>query len=257
MTMFGMIPPTMLGGFNEPPTLYSILESIVNYGTDDKKRIKDLAKYGRTKIFDFSYPLTSKINKEDFECMILNHFLMRRIGFDVFLPFQIALNVKLNEIMPYYNKMFEMLDGWEIFKDGEEMSRTLTENREKETTTNTTSENTTNTQTSSLTNGENIEDKRSSDTPQNALSDVQAGTYVDNYEYNHDYSESEDESSSEASSNTNAQSSENGTENNSITEIIKRSPAEKMRLYTEFIENKNHIYRMIFKELEPLFYGLV
>ena len=92
MPMFMPMIPT----WNEkPPTLYSILESIVNYGTDDKTKIKDLAKSGRETIFNFTYPLSNKVTKEDFECMILNHFIMRRIGFETVTAFRIQLNVKL------------------------------------------------------------------------------------------------------------------------------------------------------------------
>ena len=115
--------PPLPTNCDKPPTVYSILESIVNYGKEDKTKIKDLAKVGRFKIFDFDYPLSDKISKEDFEIMILNHYLQRRIGFDTVTAFKIQLDVKLNEIMPLYNKMFDSIDGWNIFNDGEKISR--------------------------------------------------------------------------------------------------------------------------------------
>lgn len=62
-----------------PPTLYAILNSIVNYGKEEKTKIEDLAKESRTQVFTFNYPLSEKVNKEDFETLILNRFLMRRI----------------------------------------------------------------------------------------------------------------------------------------------------------------------------------
>ena len=68
--------------YNIPPTLYSILNSIVNFENEDPVKIKDLARYGRSKIFDFDYPLSQYANKEEFECMILNHYIMRRIGYE-------------------------------------------------------------------------------------------------------------------------------------------------------------------------------
>ena len=110
--------PFIPSNCEKPPTIYTILESIVNYGKDEKTKIKDLAKEGRTTIFDFDYPLTNKISKQDFECMILNHFLMRRIGFETVTAFKIQLNVKINEIMPVYNKMFDAISNWDIFKIG-------------------------------------------------------------------------------------------------------------------------------------------
>ena len=107
---FGMMWPNILklrNDYPEPPTIYSILNSYVNFSKETPEKIKNLAKTGRAVIFDFDYPLTSNIDKESFECMILNHFLMRRIGYETFTAFNIALNVKLNEIMPTYNIMYE------------------------------------------------------------------------------------------------------------------------------------------------------
>ena len=63
----------------KPPTIYTILESIVNYGKQEKTKIRDMAKIGRTTIFNFDYPLTDNISKEKFETIILNHFLMSHL----------------------------------------------------------------------------------------------------------------------------------------------------------------------------------
>ena len=75
-----MFYPFLPPNCNKPPTIYSILESIVNSNVDlnepaPEVKIKDLAKAGRQTIFNFDYPLTSNITKEKFETMILNHFL--------------------------------------------------------------------------------------------------------------------------------------------------------------------------------------
>ena len=53
---------------------------------------------------------------------------MRRIGQETLRAFQLTLSNKLNEIMPYYNKLFDMLEGWDIFSDGEEVTRTSENN---------------------------------------------------------------------------------------------------------------------------------
>ena len=84
---FFMLYPFLPPNNNLPPTIYTILESIVNPDVDlnepaPEVKIKDLAKAGRQTIFNFDYPLTKNITKEKFETMILNHFLMRRIGFE-------------------------------------------------------------------------------------------------------------------------------------------------------------------------------
>ena len=214
-----MVFPPAPADYNLPPTIYSLLNSIVNFNTEDKKKIKELAKYGRTTIFDFDYPLSTSINQEDFECMILNHFLMRRIGYDTLTAFKIALDVKLNEIMPMYNKMFDALNGWNIMIDGETTSRVINDSATNSTATHNTS------------------DRRYSDTPQDRLQDIQTGTYMTDYNYDQD----------------------NGTVNSSSSastaETVTKTPSDKVETYTKFKELKG-IYTMIFKDLDSLFYQL-
>lgn len=240
-----------------PPTLYSILESIVNYGKDEKTKIKDLAKAGRTTIFDFDYTLTNNISKEDFECMILNHFLMRRIGFETVTAFRIQLNVKINEIMPIYNKMFDAIENWNILNDGEITTKTGTDNRTSNNTTNTTNTTTNELTNHSTTNDNNISDRRNSELPQNQLSELRDGNYVTNYNYDTNNTTVEDNSTSNGSSNSTNNTTNNTTDNNSYNETITRTPSDKIAIYKEFQENIKSIYGMIFKDLECLFYQLV
>lgn len=249
--------PFIPANCEKPPTMYSILESIVNYGKDDKTKIKDLAKVGRTTIFNFDYPLTSNINKEDFETMILNHFLMRRIGFDTVTAFQIQLNVKLNEIMPIYNKMFDALENWDILNDGEITEKIGTDNRTIDNTSNT-KNNTSNTlNNNSNTTTEEISDRRNSELPQNQLSSLRDGSYVTNYNYDQNNANSRDSSNSNGSSNSNTDNTSNTKDNNIYNETIKRSPSDKIAIYKEFQENIKSIYGMIFKDIDCLFYQLI
>lgn len=232
--MFPMFPfiifPPAPDDYNLPPTLYSIMNSIVNYDKeeDDQTKIKDLAAAARSEIFDFNYTLTNKISKEDFECMILNHFIMRRIGYDTMTAFKIALNVKLNSIMPMYNKMFEMLDGWDLFNDGEVVTRTTTD--------------TGNNSLNNTTTSNNTSDRRYSDAPQNRLGDVRDGSYVSDYNYDTD--------------NGTVTSNSTGSDSRATNETIERTPSDKITIYKEFMESKTSIYEMIFKDLDVLFYGL-
>ena len=127
--LFPMFPmfPMMIGASNDlisnnmkPVRLYRLMQSIVNFDRDIPVSTYDLSKYARIKIFDFDYPLSQNIEKETFETNILNHFINRRIGFQTPTAFKIALNSKLNEIMPMYNNMFDMVSNWGIFKNGDE-----------------------------------------------------------------------------------------------------------------------------------------
>lgn len=239
-----MFFPVLPLNCSKPPTLYSILNSIVNGEKDeeDYTKIKNLAKEGRSIIFNFYYPLTNNITKEKFETMILNKFLTRRINFDTLYIFRMKLDVKLNEIMPRYNKLFDSLENWDIFNDGEvvtetgrdtktsnQTGKTTNESRQTENTTNessqtgnTTNETTQNTssensiETSSETSASSTNDRRYSDTPQDQLTNVQNGTYLTDYTYDQNSSSGEDSSNSSGTS-----SSENSTnsEENKIQNI--------------------------------------
>ena len=227
--VYPFIRPPAFPDYNLPPTLYRLLNSLVNYDEEEQTKIKNLAAAGREDIFDFEYPLSTNVDKEDFEVMILNHFLMRRIGYDTLNAFKIALNVKMNEIMPMYNKMFDMLENWNIFNDGESVTRTVTDAGSNSLNNTTTSQ--------------NISDRRYSDTPQNQLSNVRDGKYITDYNYDTD--------------NGSVSSLSSGTDSRNTSETIIRTPSDKMKLYKEFIENKKSIMTMIFEDLDVLFYGLV
>lgn len=224
-----------------PPTLYSLLQSIVNYGKDEQTKIKDLAKAGRTKIFDFDYPLSNKITKEDFECMILNHFIMRRIGFDTLTAFKIQLDVKLNEIMPMYNKLIDLLYEENAF--GEITKKTGKDNRVVQNATTNEMDN------SSNTSHENISDRRGSDTPQSHLENVRDGSYTTEYHYDKDNSKNTDTSKSNGKSNSNTK------DDNVYEETTSR--INLFEVYAKLNEEIKNIYTMIFKDLDCLFYQLV
>lgn len=249
-----MFYPFLPPNCNLPPTIYTILESIVNPNVDlnepaPEVKIKDLAKEGRTTIFNFDYPLSQYLDKEKFETMILNHYLQRRIGFETVTAFRIQLGVKLNEIMPLYNKMFNALENWEIFNDGEVTTRTGTDN--------TTSQNTNNTsntlENTSITSTEDVSDRRNSELPQNQLEDLRNGSYVTNYSYDTNTNTGNDNSHSEGTS----QATNQGTDNKTYNETVTRTPSDKIAILKEMQENIKSIYSLIFKDLDCLFYSLV
>ena len=204
----------------KPPTLYAIMNSIANYDAESKTKIRNLAKATHEKIFDFDYPLSSKVNKEDFECQILNHFIMRRIGQETFTAFQIFLENKLNEILPYYNIMFDSLADYNLFNDGEVITRNRTDNG-----------------TSSLDSTNEIKTKFA-DYPMNQLNDIDNGKYVTNQ------------------TTQNGTNGSNGTSSNIMSERETHSGLDKMDLYQKYLQTRNSIMTMIYKDLDILFYGL-
>ena len=204
-----------------PPTIQNLLESMVNYENPEPVKIRNLAKACHDKIFDFDYPLSDKVNKDDFEVQILNHFLLRRIGFETFTAFQIYLENKLNEIMPYYNILFDSLSNFNLFNDGEKITRTQAE------------------QTTSTGTGSSESDRRFSEFPQNRLDDLKNGSYVTTQNYDKNNSTS------------------SGSGNRNLIEETNRSPVDKMYLYEEYLKTeKMKIMTLIYKDLESLFYQL-
>ena len=215
--------------FFRPPLLYDLMNSMTNFGAETQTAIKDLARASTSQIFNFTYPLSTNVNKEDFETMILNHFIDRRIGFETYTLFHIKLETKMNEIMPYYNKIFDSFDDWNLFTDGGNVTKNSTDNRS------------TTTQQSSTTQG--ISDRRHSNMPQNNLTEIQNGQYLTDYSY-------------DAVSGTDASSS-NGTDSNAYHEETSTDVSNKIEVYEKFLENRNKTMTMIFDELESLFYGLL
>ena len=203
-----------------PPLLADIMKAMVNYNNPTPKKYKDLATECHEQIFDFNYPLSAKINKDDFEVQILNHFMLRRIGFDTFNAFQIYLENKLNEIMPYYNILFDSLDNFNLFNDGEKIVRTEVEDSE------------------SSSEGNNESDRRYNEYPQNRLNDIKKGSYVTTQNY--------DTNKIENSANA----------NRNLREETSRSPVDKMYLYERYLNTKKSIMSKIYEDLEILFYEL-
>lgn len=224
---------------NKPPTIYSILNSIVNGNKDeeDYTPIKDLANEGRETIFNFTYPLSSKITKQDFECMILNHYMMRRIGFETVTAFRLQLNVKLNSIMPLFNKMFDSVDGWNIFNDGEKTSRYGRDDLSSESSTESTMQNA----------STNTSDRRYSDTPQNQIQNIKDGAYVSQYNF---------DTNTDATS-TNGESSNEASETKQYAETIEKTEGNKIEILKQIQKEVDSIYELIFEKLDDLFYGLV
>ena len=204
-----------------PPTMQDIMNAIVNYNNPEHVKIKNLANASREYIFDFDYPLSDKVDKEKFEIQILNHFLLRRIGFETFNAFKIYLENKLNEIMPYYNILFDSLYNFNLFNDGEKITRTQNEN------------------SSSTGQGNSESDRRFNEFPQNKLNTIKDGSYVttQNYDVNN--------------------SSTSGTADRHLIEETNRSPVDKMYLYEEYLKTERmKIMTLIYKDLDNLFYQL-
>lgn len=69
--------------------------------------VRDKIETGRTKLFDFDYPIFNEQYKKDFETHFIRNFYMREIGVETEGLFKFNLESWLLINMPYFNKMFE------------------------------------------------------------------------------------------------------------------------------------------------------
>lgn len=70
-------------------------------------KIADIIEKARTKIFDFDYPIFDENYRSVLETKILKHYYTREIGEETVGLWKLRLDTKLNEIMVYYNQMYE------------------------------------------------------------------------------------------------------------------------------------------------------
>lgn len=78
-------------------------------GLDESKGYNDvntIIEEARPLIFDFDYPIFDNTYKPILERKILKHFYVREIGEETYGLFKLRLDSKLNDIMPYYNKLY-------------------------------------------------------------------------------------------------------------------------------------------------------
>ena len=147
-------------------------------------------------IFSFNFPIFDEEYRNVLETKILRHYYTREIGLETYGLWKLKLETKLNEIMPYYNKLYES----ELFKYDPlrdvDMTTTHTGQKTGSRTDITNSEDnrmntfdgtrnsdneqtdaqTTNTQGGATTTNRDLY----SDTPQGALTGVENETYLTN-----------------------------------------------------------------------------
>ena len=85
--------------------LRTYIESFSQY--QESLSYKEKIEIGRTKLFDFDYPIFDLSYKKVFETHIIRKFYNREIGFETEGLFKFNLETWLNINMPYYNRLFE------------------------------------------------------------------------------------------------------------------------------------------------------
>lgn len=214
------------------------------------------------------YPIFDELYRDTLNKKIIDHYFYREIGFETTGMFRHYLKTKMNEIMPYYNKMYQSelleLDPLTTFKE------VHTENKDKTGTDST--HNTTSNTNNSVGNGTNSQATVSngsvnvlnvhSDTPQGSITEEEiiANQYASTTDYTKTTSDDDTVTVNGGNSyndtsvgNGEAEGQRNYTDNE-ITNKQKygynKSPAELLELYRKTFLN---IDMMIIGELEDLF----
>ena len=198
------------------------------------------------KIFTFTFPIFDENYRTVLEKKILKHFYTREICEETVGLWKLRLDTKLNEIMPYYNKLYksELLEFNPLYtanltrtkktdydsnrNENENISDTSSSNRtttNNGTVNNTTSNNgevdTTNNSTTTGT-GSGTSNKTStdlySDTPQGSLRGVESNTYLTNARKITDNGSTSSNTSNTNSSTGKVESSESGTNNTTTSD---------------------------------------
>lgn len=115
------------------------------------------------KVFNFDFPIFDENYRQVLCRKILKHYYTREIAHETVGRWKLALNAKLNEIMPYYNQLYksELLE-FNPFYDVD-----LARSREGSGTSNKATNNTETNSSNSTSNTDTL--NRFSDTPQNSM----------------------------------------------------------------------------------------
>lgn len=73
----------------------------------DFSDVDDIIAAALPHIFDFDFPIFDENYRETLETKIIRHYYTREIGLETYGLWKLKLQTKLNEIMPYYNKLYE------------------------------------------------------------------------------------------------------------------------------------------------------
>lgn len=216
------------------------------------------------KVFNFDFPIFDENYRQVLCRKILKHYYTREIAHETVGRWKLALNTKLNEIMPYYNQLYksELLE-FNPFYDVD-----LTRSREGSGTSNRTSNNTeTNSGTSkNVSSGSGTSNtdtlNRFSDTPQNSM-DTQG--IADSVPLTTVTKVNEDNTTTNTSTDTltrNDSKTGNGTENiNSTDKYIetvkgKQGTENYSSLLKKFRETFLNIDMMIIEDCSDCFFTL-
>lgn len=204
----------------------------------------------REKIFDFKYPIFDEAYKSVLESKILKRYYTREICCETVGRWKLFLEQRMNEIMPYYNKLYESeLIEFNPFYDVNLTIDHKTENEGTETGSGTRNTGTEGSETIDGTNWEYY-----SDTPQGTVGNLDNLTYLTNATKNtkdetKEYEQDVDET-------TSSEKTMNSTEDYLEHIVGKRGGHSYAKLLKEYRDTFLNIDVMVMDDLKDLFFNL-
>jgi hypothetical protein len=180
-----------------------------------------------------TYPIFDNNYRQTLNQKILNHYYNNEIGFETPELFKFYLNNKLNEIMPYYNTLYENL---KLYDNNLMSNVNLKEVLNRETANNVSSQSNSSTDTRNL----------YQDTPQGSLKE----TDIDNLKY------ATNLTLNDSNISDNASSKGDGTENYIKTIVGNNGSKYTYELLNELKNGILNIDMMIIDDLNELFMGV-
>lgn len=222
------------------------------------------------KIFDFDFPIYDEAYRNVLETKIINHYYTREIGLETVGLWKHFLQMKLTEIMPYYNQLYQstLLD----FNPLYDVDLNTTSNRaigQNESNTahsegSASGEDHGTGSSNSTTDSNGSSTNRYSDTPQGGLDGIENNTYLTNATLNNDTEHTNTQSSSKSDNSSSSTSMSDGTGSrkyNSTDEYLehvigKSAGVSYSSRLKEFRETFLNIDMLIIDELGDLFMKL-
>lgn len=199
------------------------------------------------KVFDFDFPIFNENHKEELCKKILLHYYFREIGFETIGNWKIRLQMKMNEIMPYYNQLYKALD--EEFS----LAKTREAYIEREYqgsydfTGNSSTENADTVNLSSETNNTS----KFLDTPQGGLDGILDSDYLTSATINSDENTQTTKNAGSSETNTKNQNNDEHTEiehkygNFDILDNVERYKAEIFNIDLRIIKDLNSLFMLL------------
>lgn len=257
-------------------------------------KVKDVIASAIPKIFDFDFPIFDEGYRNVLETKILKHYYTREIGLETCGLWKLKLDMKLNEIMPFYNQLYKStllefnpfyeVDMTTSSKKDSSGTRSNDESHNERYSDNTDYDEKHSDSASASSSNDNTATKGTidttnnyySDTPQGSIQNVIDGTYLTNATYNtvghtgsdtnsgtsssDSDSDGKSESTTDRSGNRsyNKNRAENLTDTESYLQTVKgkNSGTSYSKLLAEYRETFLNIDMMIIEELSDLFFGL-